>query len=107
MARSMSSALATDCSSMRMACSPMATPSLEVAKPGMARTGIGDLFLLHSLAQQGLDSAPRRIERRRIRIVNDRLVAGQCGQIGDSAAHRSGADDRDLANHRRGVYRTG
>src|SRR5438132_7054262 len=39
--------------------------------------------------------------------MDDRFVSGQHGQIGDSAAHGSSADDRDLANHGRGVYRSG
>src|SRR5881275_1818200 len=64
------------------------------------RERAGDLPLLDTFAQNRIDGRARRIERAAVGVVQDRVVAGDGGEVRDAATHRSRSDDGNRPNHR-------
>ena len=58
----------------------------------------GPAAALHALLEAGADRRQSPLECLGKRVVQMRLVAGERGDLGDSGAHRAGADDSDRAN---------
>ena len=54
-----------------------------------------------ALAERLDDPLRARLQRRRVGVLDQRLVAAEAGELGDPRAHRPGADDADpLDGHR-------
>ena len=80
----------------RSASSPAREPAARRAASASASRPAATLGAASQVRAQALDPA---LERLGVRVVEQRLVAAETGQLGDPGAHRPGARDSDPLDH--------